>query len=76
MTLEIDEKLQREILTLHRKILSDSPFGYMQHISGDCTNVVRKLGKMISDKGMTIKHECLHCPNKDCDCIHCKYSKK
>ena len=31
---------------------------------------------MISDKGMTIKYECLYCPNKDSDSIHCKYSKK
>ena len=76
MTLEIDEILQREILTLHRKILSDSPFGYMQDVSGYCFNVFRKLGKLISDKGITIKHECLRCPNKDCDCIHCMYSKK
>ena len=31
---------------------------------------------MISDKGMTIKHEYIHCPNKGSDCIHCKYLKK
>jgi len=76
MIIEIDDKLQREILSLRRKILSDSPFSYMKHISGDCVNMVRKLGKMITDKGITIKEECIYCPNMDCDCSNCIYKSK
>lgn len=72
MKIEIDDKLQIEILSLRRKILADSPFAYMQHVSGDCVNVVRKLGKIISDEGPTVKEICLMCYKRDCD--NCKYS--
>lgn len=72
MNIEIDNKIQRKILSLRRKILSNSPFAYMQHIPDDCVSVVKELGKMITDKGVTIDEKCIYCPIKDCDCINCK----
>lgn len=73
MNIEIDNKIQREILSLREKILSNSPFAYMPHISNDCVSVVKKLGKMITEKGVTIDEKCIYCPIKDCDFNNCKF---
>lgn len=49
MKIQIDNKLQEEILSLRKRFLSNSPFAYMERRQEKAREIINKLGKIIED---------------------------